>query len=172
MKKQVFLDKEPIVFSTGGFAEVEIEKPLRLCFDTLTNVNLWPQINQGVTKEISPENVRLAVGSTFVETISNPTSGVKDWQNEWHIIEWIPYQKFVMVGIDHFAHVPIYTRLTYEFSEKNTRSIFFKRTIEVSLNENFKKEATQEEIEALYQFLGFQWEMAYYLKNYIESLKE
>ena len=45
----------------------------------------------------------------------------------------------------------------------------FTRTIDVAIDEHFMRSASKAEIEALYRFLGSQWEMAMHLKHYVEA---
>ncbi len=159
----------PIAYTTGGFASVEIKQPVATSFGILANVALWPQINQGVTKAISPANIKVKVGNTFKESIASPVPGVKDWTNEWTIEEYQANHKLVIAGIDNFSSVPIHSRITYEFSPKDAHTTLFKRRIEVSLDEHFLAHAQKSEIEALYRFLGSQSEMATHLKKYVEA---
>ncbi|WP_173910635.1 SRPBCC family protein [Acinetobacter sp. Marseille-Q1618] len=156
-------------YSTGGYAVVEIQRPVSEVFKTLTNVNNWPEINKGVTQKIAPENVQVAKNTKFKETISSLTPGIKDWTNEWNVETYIPNKKFVISGLETFASVPIHSRITYEFSEKSKNVTTFKRSIDVTLDTKFMQGATKQEIEALYMFLGSQWAMADHLKKYVES---
>nr|WP_174505648.1 hypothetical protein [Acinetobacter sp. Marseille-Q1620] len=156
-------------YSTGGYAIVEINRPVSEVFNILTNVNIWPDINKGVTQKITPEIIQISKNTKFKETISSPIPGINDWTNEWNVDEFIPNRKFVISGLETFSSVPIYSRITYEFMEKTKSETTFKRTIEVSLDKKFIQGTTKQETEALYRFLGSQWEMANHLKNYIES---
>lgn len=157
------------VYSTGGFATVEMNKPVEHVFKILTNVNIWPEINKGVTQKIQPEHIQVKQGTVFKESILSPIPGIKGWTNEWVVKEYIPNKKFVISGLETFAQVPIHSKITYEFDQKSQHKTEFKRTIEVTLDQEFIQGATKQEVEALYRFVGSQWEMANHLKNYVES---
>lgn len=163
------ISSKPIVYTTGGFAQVEIDRPVQKVFDMITNVNIWPQINIGVTKAITPEDIKLTKGVIFNETISSPIPGFADWTNEWLVEEYELGKKFVISGRDNFAKTPIYSRITYTFSKISETKTLFHRKIEVSLDDNFSENASRDEMEALYRFLGSQWEMAKHLKAYVEN---
>lgn len=158
-----------IIYTTGGFAQVEIGRPIQEVFDMITNVNTWPQINLGVTKAITPEDLQLAKGVVFKETISSPIPGFADWTNEWLVEVYESGKKFVISGRDNFAKTPIYSRITYTFSKISETKTLFHRKIEVSLDDNFAENSSRDEMEALYRFLGSQWEMAKHLKAYVEN---
>ena len=157
------------VYSTGGLATVVIARPVATCFATLTNPNLWPDINLGVTKAIAPPQVVARKGATFQESITSPTPGVADWTNEWLIEEYEPDRTFVISGRDNFSSTPICSRLTYLFAPIDAETTRFERRIDVTLDETFTRQASPQEVEALYRFLGAQWEMARHLKHYLES---
>ena len=157
------------VYSTGGFATVDIARPVAICFGTLTNPNLWPEINLGVTEAISPPDVVAQKGATFRESITSPTPGVADWSNEWLIEEFEPNRTFVISGRDNFSRAPIRSRLTYLFTAIDDATTRFERRIDVTLDEEFTSQAAPQEVEALYRRLGAQWEMARHLKAYLES---
>ncbi|MQW93394.1 hypothetical protein GHJ48_13525 [Acinetobacter sp. dk771] len=156
-------------YSTGAYATIEIKRPVAEVFKILTDISSWPEINKGVTQKITPAVVNISKNSKFKETISSPIPGIKDWTNEWTIEEFIPNRKFVISGLETFASVPIYSRITYEFKGTTKNETTFKRTIEVTLDKNFIQGTQKQEIEALYRFLGSQWEMANHLRNYVES---
>ena len=156
-------------YSTSGSAEVIIHRPVSEVFNILTNVNLWPKINVGATQAIEPKNIRVQKGTTFKEFISSPIPGIKDWSNEWHVIEFEKDKKFVIATIEQFAQVPIHSKITYEFDRINANNTEFERTIEVTLDDKFIQGATKQEVEALYRFIGSQWEMANHLKKYVED---
>lgn len=156
-------------FSAGGYAQVDIQRPLSETFATLTNANLWPTINQGITKAITPEKVVIKQGIRFKESIASPITGVNDWTNEWLVESFEPGKRFVISGIDHFSSIPIHSRITYEFAAKNEYTTTFKRGIEVAIDQSFIPNASKAEVEALYRFLGSQWEMANHLKLFMES---
>lgn len=158
-----------IVYSTGGHAEVLIDRSVEQSFKILTDVNKWPDINVGVTQAVTPAKVMVKKGAVFNETIASPIPGIKSWTNQWTIAEYEPNKKFVITGIEQFASVPIYSKITYEFEKKGKNKTQFEREIEVSLDENFVKNAKIHEVEALYRFLGSQWEMTHHLKHYIEK---
>lgn len=162
-------EKTVLNYSTGGYATVEIQKPVAHVFKSLTNVNIWPDINKGVTLRIQPENVKVQQGIKFKETIASPIPGIKNWTNEWHVLEYIPNKKFVIAGWETYAQVPIHSKISYEFAEKSQNTTEFNRTIEVTLDKKFIEGASKQEVEALYRFVGSQWEMAQHLKNYIET---
>ncbi|NHC04997.1 SRPBCC family protein [Acinetobacter sp. 187] len=156
-------------YSTGAYASIEIKRPVAEVFKILTDVSSWPEINKGVTQKITPAVVNVSKNSKFKETISSPIPGIKDWTNEWTIEEFIPNRKFVISGLETFASVPIYSRITYEFKGTKKNETTFKRTIEVTLDKSFIEGTQKQEVEALYRFLGSQWEMANHLRNYVES---
>lgn len=158
-----------INYTSGGYAELIINQPVDVAFKLLTDVNSWPKINVGVTKAIEPENLKIKAGATFKESIASPIPGVNDWTNEWTVEEFIPNKKFVITGIDNFSKAPIHSKITYIFSAETASSTRFKRSIDVSIDQQFMQNASKQEIEALYRFLGSQWEMATHLKRYIES---
>lgn len=162
---------KPLAYSTGGFASIEIARPLEVCFQILSNVNLWPQINKGISIAVTPDNVILAKNVKFSELISSPTPGVQDWQNEWLVDTFIPNEKFILLGVENFASTPIHSKLTYSFSKKTDEITLFERSIEVTLNDYFVSHASKVEIEALYYFLGSQWEMANHLKRFVELIQ-
>lgn len=157
------------VYSTGGFATIIIDRPIAAAAAIVTDVKAWPKINVGITKATHLEGDTLKKGAIFHETIASPIPGINDWTNTWLVEEYIPGQKFVMTGAENFAQAPIYTRLTYTFTELSATSTRYSRKIEVSLDAQFLKEARPQEIEALYRFLGSQYEMARHLKKYVEE---
>ena len=156
-------------YSASGSAEVSINRPVNQVFNILTNVNTWPKINQGVTKAIAPEKLTVQKGTKFRESIASPIPGIQDWSNEWTVVEFERNKKFVISGIEEFAQVPLHSKITYEFDAKNNQTTEFERTIEVTLDEQFIKGAAPAEVEALYRFIGSQWEMANHLKHYVEA---
>ena len=156
-------------YSASGSAQVSINRPVNQVFNILTNVNTWPKINQGVTKAIAPEKLTVQKGTKFRESIASPIPGIQDWSNEWIVVEFERNKKFVISGIEEFAQVPIHSKITYEFDAKNHQTTEFERTIEVTLDEQFIKGAAPAEVEALYRFIGSQWEMANNLKHYVEA---
>lgn len=160
---------EQLDYSASGSAEVTINRPVHEVFNILTNVNTWPQINKGVTQAIAPKSVTVDKGVKFKESIASPIPGIKDWTNEWTVVEFEKDKKFVIAGIEEFAQVPIHSKITYEFDAKNKYTTEFERTIEVTLDEKFIQGAAKSEVEALYRFLGSQWEMANHLKHYVEK---
>ena len=85
------------------------------------------------------------------------------------ICEYEKNKKFVIAGIEEFAQIPIHSKITYEFDQIDSKTTEFERTIEVTLDEKFIQSATKGEVEALYRFIGSQWEMANHLKRYIET---
>ena len=156
-------------YSASGSAEVTIQRPIAEVFNTLTDVNQWPKINQGVTQAIEPKNLKVGKNTIFKESIASPIPGIENWTNEWHVIEFEKNKKFVIAGVEQFAQVPIHSKITYEFERIDTKTTEFERTIEVTLEEKFIQGSTKGEVEALYHFLGSQWEMANHLKHYIET---
>lgn len=156
-------------YSTRGEAIVIINRPVQDVFKLLTNVNIWPEINQGVTKAIAPQNIQVKKGISFKETIASPIPNIDDWTNEWHVETYIPNKKFVITGLETFAQVPIYSRISYEFKALAQNRTEFKRSIDVTLDEKFIKGAKPQEVEALYRFIGSQWEMSNHLKHYVEK---
>ena len=156
-------------YSASGSAQVSINRPVNQVFNILTNVNTWPKINQGVTKAIAPEKLTVQKGTKFRESIASPIPGIQDWSNEWTVVEFERNKKFVISGIEEFAQVPIHSKIIYEFDAKNHQTTEFERTIEVTLDEQFIKGAAPAEVEALYRFIGSQWEMANHLKHYVEA---
>ncbi len=166
--QEINKNQSSITYSAGGFASAIINKPTDFAFKVLTNVKLWPTINKGVTQSIKPENIELKVGSVFFEKISSPIPGISDWTNEWKVEELVPSKKMVISGIDNFTKATIKSRLTYIFTEKENYTTLFERKIEVNIDENFVKQASKQELEALYRFLGSQWEMAEHLKKFVE----
>lgn len=156
-------------YSASGSAEVSINRPVNEVFNILTNVNTWPKINKGVTKAIAPEKVTVQKGTKFRESIASPIPGIQDWSNEWTVVEFERNKKFVISGIEEFVQVPIHSKITYEFDAKDHQTTEFERTIEVTLDEQFVKGAAPAEVEALYRFIGSQWEMANHLKHYVEA---
>ena len=156
-------------YSASGSAEVTIQRPIAEVFNTLTDVNQWPKINHGVTQAIQPQQIKVQEGSVFKESIASPIPGIENWTNEWHVIEFEKNKKFVIAGVEQFAQVPIHSKITYEFERIDTKTTEFERTIEVILDEKFIQGSTKGEVEALYRFLGSQWEMANHLKHYIET---
>ena len=156
-------------YSASGSAEVTIQRPIAEVFNTLTDVNQWPKINHGVTQAIQPQQIKVQEGSVFKESIASPIPGIKDWSNEWRVIKYEKNKKFVIAGIEEFAQVPIHSKITYEFDQIDSKTTEFERTIEVTLDEKFIQSATKGEVEALYRFIGSQWEMANHLKRYIET---
>ena len=156
-------------YSASGSAQVSINRPVNQVFNILTNVNTWPKINQGVTKAIAPEKLTVQKGTKFRESIASPIPGIQDWSNEWTVVEFEKNKKFVISGIEEFAQVPLHSKITYEFDAKNHQTTEFERTIEVTLDEQFIKDAAPAEVEALYRFIGSQWEMANHLKHYVEA---
>lgn len=169
--KNLNSDLKLIKYPSGGSATVIIERPIAEVFNTLTNVTAWPQINKGVTQAITPAKVDVKKGAKFKETIASPIPGIPNWTKELTVEEYIPNKLFVISGVDTFAaKAPIFARLKYEFIEKSKNSTLFKRSIEVDLSDkSFIKNATPQETESLYRFLGSQWEMANHLKNYAEE---
>jgi hypothetical protein len=155
--------------NTGGFARVVIGKPVQTCFALLTDVNQWPRINRGVTQSVTPEGIALDVGARFYESIRSPVAGIDDWVNEWQVEQYIPNRSLVISGMDTFARVPVHSRITYTFTAQGPDSTLFERSIEVSLDQAFIDRASKAETEALYRFLGSQWEMAAHLKHYVEN---
>lgn len=156
-------------YTTGGFAVVEIDRPVHVVFDTLTAVSNWPEINKGVTISIQPPDVDAVPGAKFKETIQAPVEGMDRWTNEWEVMEVDPGRKFVIVALDHFASVPIPSQLTYTFepiSESRTR---FRRSIETAPSAEFWDKVKPHEKEALFRFQGSQVEMAAHLKKYVEE---
>ena len=156
-------------YSASGSAQVSISRLVYQEFNILTNVNTWPKINQGVTKAIAPEKLTVQKGTKFRESIASPIPGIQDWSNEWTVVEFERNKKFVISGIEEFAQVPLHSKITYEFDAKNHQTTEFERTIEVTLDEQFMKGAAPAEVEALYRFIGSQWEMANHLKHYVEA---
>ena len=147
-------------YSTGGFARIVIDRPAQVAFDILTDVNRWPEINLGVTKEIDPAGL----------TIASPAPGLEDWTNEWIVEDYDPQRKrFVISGRDNFAKTPVYVRITYTFAELGPASTLYKRKVEATIDERFMKEASKPEIAGLAAFLGSQWVMARHLKTFIEA---
>ena len=160
---------ENLNYSASGSAEVKIQRPVDEVFRILTDVNQWPKINHGVTQAIQPQQIKVQEGSVFKESIASPIPGIKDWSNEWRVIEYEKNKKFVIAGIEEFAQIPIHSKITYEFDQIDSKTTEFERTIEVTLDEKFIQSATKGEVEALYRFIGSQWEMANHLKRYIET---
>lgn len=160
---------ENLNYSASGSAEVKIQRPVDEVFRILTDVNQWPKINQGVTQAIEPKNLKVGKNTIFKESIASPIPGIENWTNEWHVIEFEKNKKFVIAGVEQFAQVPIHSKITYEFERIDTKTTEFERTIEVTLDEKFIQGSTKGEVEALYRFLGSQWEMANHLKHYIET---
>ena len=160
---------ENLNYSASGSAEVKIQRPVDEVFRILTDVNQWPKINQGVTQAIEPKNLKVGKNTIFKESIASPIPGIENWTNEWHVIEFEKNKKFVIAGVEQFAQVPIHSKITYEFERIDTKTTEFERTIEVTLEEKFIQGSTKGEVEALYHFLGSQWEMANHLKLYIET---
>ena len=160
---------ENLNYSASGSAEVKIQRPVDEVFRILTDVNQWPKINQGVTQAIEPKNLKVGKNTIFKESIASPIPGIENWTNEWHVIEFEKNKKFVIAGVEQFAQVPIHSKITYEFERIDTKTTEFERTIEVILDEKFIQGSTKGEVEALYRFLGSQWEMANHLKHYIET---
>lgn len=156
-------------YSSGGFASIVIDRPVDVVFKMLTDVNTWPQINLGVTISIFPENIVLEKGTKFKETIASPIPGIENWTNEWNVEEIEANKIYIMSGRENFSKTPIYSRITYQFSKLEDNKTLFKRTIEVTLDDEFTQKATTQEIEALYRFLGSQWEMTTHLKKYVEA---
>lgn len=156
-------------YSTSGSAEVTIQRPVNEVFNILTDVNQWPKINQGVTLAIQPQQIKVQKSTVFKESIASPIPGIQDWSNEWHVVEFEKNKKFVIAGIEQFAQVPIHSKITYAFDRIDSNTTEFERTIEVTLDEKFIQGATKAEVEALYRFLGSQWEMANHLKHYVET---
>lgn len=156
-------------YSASGSAEVKIQRPVEEVFQILTDVNQWPKINQGVTQAIEPKNIKVGKNTVFKESIASPISGIKNWTNEWRVIEYEKNKKFVIAGIEEFAQIPIHSKITYEFDQIDSKTTEFERTIEVTLDEKFIQGSTKVEVEALYRFIGSQWEMANHLKHYIEA---
>ena len=156
-------------YTSGGYASVIINKPVDFCFNTLTNVKLWPEINAGVTRAITPENVVLEKGAKFTESITSPDPRLNSWQNEWTVEEFEPGKSFVIAGRDNFSKEEIHTRITYMFSGLSPASTLFKRTTEVTVDSVFVANADKIETEGLYRFLGSQWEMAMHLKKFVEA---
>lgn len=122
-----------------------------------------------MTKAVEPQNVKVKKGTIFNESITSPIPGIQDWTNQWHVIEYEKNKKFVIASIEQFAQVPIHSKITYEFDAIEAKSTEFERSIEVTLDEKFIQGASKAEVEALYRFLGSQWEMANHLKQYIEK---
>ena len=157
-------------YSTGGFARIVIDRPAQVAFYILTDVNRWPEINLGVTKEIDPAGLRIAKGVRFRETIASPAPGLEDWTNEWIVEDYDPQRKrFVISGRDNFAKTPVYVRITYTFAELGPASTLYKRKVEATIDERFMKEASKPEIAGLAAFLGSQWVMARHLKTFIQA---
>ena len=157
------------VFTTGGFAEIVIDRPVAQCFEILTNVNGWPDINKGVTLAIEPAHIKLKKGVIFHESIASPVPGVPNWKNDWTVQEFVPGKRFVIMGRDNFSKTPMHSRITYVFAAKTAKTTTFRRTIEVDMSDEFRAQASKSEVEALAQFLGSQWDMAQHLKKYVES---
>lgn len=158
-------------YSSGGFASIVIDRPVSVVFGMLTNVNTWTKINLGVTASILPENVEVKKGTKFYETIASPVPGIENWTNEWLVDEFKADSLFVIKGRENFTKAPIYSRLTYSFTKLTETTTLFKRTIEVTIDDNSMKEMNAQEVEALYRFLGSQWEMTAHLKKYVEEDK-
>lgn len=156
-------------YSASGSAEVKIQRPVDEVFRILTDINQWPKINQGVTQAIEPKNLKVGKNTIFKESIASPIAGIENWTNEWHVVEFEKNKKFVIAGVEQFAQVPIHSKITYEFERIDAKTTEFERTIEVTLDQNFIQGSTKAEVEALYRFLGSQWEMANHLKHYIEN---
>ena len=168
-KAKASTQAKKLEYSASGSAEVTINRPVNEVFNILTNINTWPQINKGVTQAITPNKLNVRLGTKFTESIASPIPGIKDWSNEWTVDEFKQNKKFVISGIEEFAQVPIHSKITYEFDAKDHQTTEFERTIEVTLDEQFVKGATPAEVEALYRFIGSQWEMANHLKHYVEA---
>lgn len=156
-------------YSSGGFASIVIDRPADVVFKMLTDVNIWPQINLGVTMSITPENVVLEKGTKFNETIASPIPGIENWTNEWTVEDIETDKIYIMSGRENFSKAPIHSRITYQFTKLEDNKTLFKRTIEVTLDDKFTQNASPQEIEALYRFLGSQWEMTSRLKKYVEA---
>ena len=169
LKNKNAYSTENLNYSASGSAEVKIQRPVDEVFRILTDVNQWPKINQGVTQAIEPKNLKVGKNTIFKESIASPIPGIENWTNEWHVIEFEKNKKFVVAGVEQFAQVPIHSKITYEFERIDTKTTEFERTIEVTLEEKFIQGSTKGEVEALYHFLGSQWEMANHLKHYIET---
>lgn len=156
-------------YSTGGFATIVIDRPIAVAAAMVTDVQAWPKINIGVTKAIHLVGDTLKIGAVFQETIASPIPGIADWTNSWLVEEYIPGERFVISGAENFAKAPIYSRLTYTFEALSPNSTRYSRKIEVSLDASFLNEASSLETEALYRFLGSQYEMVRHLKKYVEA---
>lgn len=139
-------------YTTGGFAEIEINRSSWETFEIITAVTTWPEINLGITKKVVLKDPELVAGAVFEETISSPIPGFADWTNEWRIEEYEPGVKFVISGRDNFAKAPIYSRITYTFKDISKNKTLFRRQIEVTLDDSFNQKASREEMEALYRF--------------------
>ena len=160
---------KPIRYTASGSASVDIQRPADAAFRMLTNASQWPDINRGVTKAVTPAQVKLAPGVRFRESIASPVPGVKDWTNEWLVESFEPGKRFVISGLDNFSSTPIHSRITYQFAAQGPQATTFTRTIDVAIDEHFMRSASKAEIEALFRFLGSQWEMAMHLKRYVEA---
>lgn len=163
------MTEDELKFTSGGFSSAVINRPVNVVFEMLTNVNTWPTINLGVTKAILPENLKVEKGAKFNETIASPIPGIDDWTNEWTIAEYELDKAFAITGQDNFTKEPIHSYITYKFAALNDSTTLFKRTIKVTLNQEFAEKSSSQELEALYRFLGSQWEMATHLKKYVET---
>lgn len=163
------ITEDELKFTSGGFSSAVINRPVDVVFEMLTNVNTWPTINLGVTKAILPENLKVEKDAKFSETIASPIPGIEDWTNEWTIAEYEQNKAFAITGQDNFTKEPIHSYITYRFTALNDSTTLFKRTIKVTLNQEFIEKSSAQEVEALYRFLGSQWEMAAHLKKYVES---
>ena len=129
-------------YSSGGFASIVIDRPADVVFKMLTDVNIWPQINLGVTMSITPENVVLEKGTKFNETIASPIPGIENWTTEWTVEEIETDKIYIMSGRENFSKAPIHSRITYQFTKLEDNKTLFKRTIEVTLDDKFTQNAS------------------------------